>query len=101
MVCAKELHMRRRLQLQTFQVGQPRRRGEGLRIGTTRRPPRGVPRKRWKRDGYFDLWFPVVAPSFGLLRRMRGKDFDNPSVRRRFFQKYARELKQPPAKYAV
>jgi uncharacterized protein YeaO (DUF488 family) len=91
----------KRLHLQTFQIGQPRKRGEGLRIGTTRRPPRGVRRSRWKRDGYFDLWFPLVAPSATLLLRSRGADFDDPTARRRFFAAYSRELKQPPAKYAV
>lgn len=93
--------MKRKLQLNTFQYGQRRKRGERLRIGTTRRPPRGVPRNRWKRDGYFDLWFPVVAPSARLLSRIKGKDFDNPAVRRRLFAAYARELRQPPAKHAI
>jgi uncharacterized protein YeaO (DUF488 family) len=93
--------MKRRIRLRTFQIGQPRKRGEGLRIGTTRRPPRGVPRRRWKPDGYFDLWFPVVAPSNGLLRRVRGKDFGDPAVRRSFFAAYERKLGKPPAKYAV
>jgi uncharacterized protein YeaO (DUF488 family) len=99
--CVLAVQMKRRLHLQTFQIGQPRRRGEGLRIGTTRRSPRGVPRNRWKRDGYFDLWLPLVAPSARLLRQIRRKDFDNPAVRRSFFAAYARELRQPPAKYAV
>src|ERR1700730_5942991 len=91
--------MKRRLQVQTFQIGQSRKRGDGLRIGATRRPPRGVPWNRWKR--YFDLWFPLVAPSVGLLRRVRRKNLDNLAVRRRIFAAYARELRQPPAKYAV
>jgi uncharacterized protein YeaO (DUF488 family) len=61
--------MKRRLHVQTFEIRQPRKRREGLRIGTTRRPPRGVPRGRWQSDGYFELWFPLVAPSVALLRR--------------------------------
>ena len=89
------------LHLRTFQIGAPPKRGEGLRIGTTRRPPRGVPRARWKRDGYFDVWFPVVAPSAALLGRTRDRDFANPAVRRRFFEAYRRELRRPPAKHAV
>lgn len=73
--------METKIRLRTFQHGDSPKRGEGLRIGTTRRPPRGVPRKRWKRDDYFDVWFPVLAPSEALLRRfkrsrtMRFRDF--------------------------
>jgi uncharacterized protein YeaO (DUF488 family) len=54
------------LKLRTFRYGDPPKRGEGLRIGTTRRPPRGVSKARW--SDYFDVWFPVVAPSDKLLR---------------------------------
>lgn len=67
--------------LRTFRHGDAPKRGEGLRIGTTRRPPRGVPRLRWQRDDHFDVWFPVLAPSAALLRRfnrsqtMSYKDF--------------------------
>ena len=93
--------MKPRLQLRTFQIGAPPKRGEGLRIGTTRRPPRGVPRARWKRDGYFDVWFPAVAPSAALLGRTPREDFDNPAVRRRFFEAYQRELRRPPANQAI
>jgi uncharacterized protein YeaO (DUF488 family) len=53
--------------LRTFCYTDPPKRGEGLRIGTTRRPPRGVPKKRW--GEFFDVWFPVVAPSEELLRK--------------------------------
>src|SRR5262245_40360820 len=42
------------LRVRMFQIGAAPKRGEGLRIGTTRRPPHGVRRSRWQRDGYFD-----------------------------------------------
>ena len=89
-----------RLKLRTFRIGDPPKRGEGLRIGTTRRPPRGVARERWQRDGYFDVWLPIVAPSASLLRRMRG-DLSRPDVRERFFRAYERELEQSPARQTV
>ena len=92
---------RRELQLRTFQTGAAPKRGEGLRIGVTRRPPRGVPRRRWQRDGHFDVWFPVVAPSAALLTRFKETDFLDSAVRRRFFAAYLRELQRPPAKHAV
>ena len=63
--------MKNDIKLRTFRHGDPPKRGEGLRIGTTRRPPRGVPRNRWKKDDYFDVWFPILAPSAELLRRFR------------------------------
>lgn len=84
--------MQKTLKLSTFQIGNPRKRGQGLRIGTTRRPPRGVPKSRWVRDGYFDVWLPVLAPSDKLLNRIKGKNWDDTAVRNRFFDAYEREL---------
>jgi len=91
----------RRIHPRTFRIGAAPRRGEGLRIGTTRRPPRGVPQRRWRSDGYFDLWFPIVAPSHALLRWVKAKDFADAAVRRRFFDAYRRELRRPPARHGV
>ena len=84
--------MKKNLKLSAFQIGAPARRGEGLRIGTTRRPPRGIPKSRWVRDGYFDVWLPSLAPSTKLLARFKNRDFDDPSVRKVFFDSYEREL---------
>ena len=80
------------LKLKTFQIGAPAKRGDGLRIGTVRLPPRGVPRNRWQADGYFDVWYPVVAPSRKLLRWARSRNTDNPVVFRAFLHAYEREL---------
>jgi uncharacterized protein YeaO (DUF488 family) len=84
--------MKKRLRLSTFQIGAPARRGESLRIGTTRRPPRGVRKNRWVRDGYFDVWLPTLAPSAKLLARVKERDYDDPSVRKAFIDAYEREL---------
>ena len=56
------------IKLRTFQLGSPRKRGEGLRIGTVRFLPRGVQKKDYARLDYFDVWLPVVAPSRELIR---------------------------------
>jgi uncharacterized protein YeaO (DUF488 family) len=93
--------MKKRLKLGTFQIGSSRKRGEGLRIGTTRRPPRGVPRARWRRDGYFDVWLPTLAPSLELLRRTPRDRFDEPAVRKRFFAAYEREMQQSGARQTI
>jgi uncharacterized protein YeaO (DUF488 family) len=87
--------------LTTFRIGEPKERGQGLRLGVTRRPPRGVPKHRWQRDGYFDVWFPVLAPSAELLRRYRGRDWNDRRVRRRFLDAYERELRQPLSRQTV
>jgi uncharacterized protein YeaO (DUF488 family) len=84
--------MKTALKLSTFQIGSPVRRGQGLRIGTTRRPPRGVPKARYKRDGYFDVWLPAIAPSAKLLSRLKRRDSDDAKVMKQFFNSYEREL---------
>ena len=81
-----------KLKLSTFQIGAPAKRGEGLRIGATRLPPRGVPKSKWKIGGYFDVWLPVIAPSRQLLHWIKQRDINDPNVRRTFFDRYEREL---------
>ncbi len=71
--------MKPRLRLRTFRYGDPPKRGEGLRIGTTRLPPRGVKKEGW--GEYFDVWFPLLGPSRELLAR---RPFE--------FEAYAREI---------
>lgn len=50
-------------------LGTPRARDEGLRLGTVRRPPRGVKKADFARRNYYDLWLPVLAPSGPLVSR--------------------------------
>jgi uncharacterized protein YeaO (DUF488 family) len=50
------------------QLGTPRRHGEGLRVGTVRRPPRGVPKVDFARLDYYDVWFPNLSPSADLVQ---------------------------------
>jgi uncharacterized protein YeaO (DUF488 family) len=84
--------MKKVLRLSTFEIGTPRKRGQGLRVGATRWPPHGVPKSRWTRDGYFDLWFPALAPSLRLLGRFKSRDWNDAAVRKSFFDSYEREL---------
>ena len=49
------------------QLGTPRKPGEGLRLGTVRRPPRGVPKSDFARLDYYDVWFPNLSPSAELV----------------------------------
>ena len=50
------------------QLGTSRKKDEGLRIGTVRRPPRGVPKSDFARLDYYDVWFPNLSPSAGLVQ---------------------------------
>lgn len=50
-------------------LGSTRRRGEGLRIGTVRRPPRGVPKTKFASGDWYDVWLPTLAPSAALMGR--------------------------------
>ena len=49
-------------------LGAPRTPGEGLRVGTVRRPPRGVPKSDFARLDYYDVWFPNLSPSAALVK---------------------------------
>jgi uncharacterized protein YeaO (DUF488 family) len=49
-------------------LGTPRKRGEGIRIGTVRRPPRGVPKSDFAKLDYYDVWFPNLSPSAELVK---------------------------------
>lgn len=76
-------------------LGSPRRRGEGLRLGTVRRPPRGVPRTKFASDDWYDVWLPALAPSAALMQRTSKDEAGRwwPVFARRF----GAELKQPDA----
>ena len=50
------------MSIRIVQLGSPRAPGEGLRIGTVRRPPRGVPKAEFASRNYYDQWFPELSP---------------------------------------
>lgn len=53
--------------LRIVRLGTPRAKGEGLRIGTVRRPPRGVKKADFAREDWFDVWYPELSPSQELV----------------------------------
>ena len=55
------------MSIRIVQLGSPRLAGEGLRIGTVRRPPRGVPKADFARRDFYDVWLPILSPSPGLV----------------------------------
>ncbi len=56
------------MSVRIVRLGSARSRGEGLRIGTVRRPPRGVPKSQYVAQNWFDVWFPELAPSARIVK---------------------------------
>lgn len=54
--------------IRIVRLGTPRAAGEGLRIGSVRRPPRGVPKARFAADDWYDVWYPELSPTPQLMR---------------------------------
>jgi len=59
---------KRHMTIRILQLGSPRRPGEGLRLGTVRRPPRGVPKAEFARRDFYDVWLPALSPSAALVK---------------------------------
>ena len=77
-------------------LGNPRNTDEGLRIGTVRRPPRGVRKKDYASKNIYDIWFPNLSPSESLLKRyfpLQGE-----TSWKAFKRRFMAEMKQPEAK---
>lgn len=58
--------------IRIVRLGTPRVAGEGLRVGTVRRPPRGVPKERFAADDWYDVWLPNLAPSVETMQLGQG-----------------------------
>jgi len=80
--------------IHVVRLGSPRETGEGLRIGTVRRPPRGVSKKDFSRLNYYDVWLPQLAPSAQLVQWIR-KRGDSDSGWKQFERRFLRELSDP------
>jgi len=77
------------------QLGSPRSRGEGLRIGTVRRPPRGVPKADFAARDFYDVWLPELSPSEPLVRAALVADSEKSW--QSFVRRFRSEMKQPSA----
>jgi uncharacterized protein YeaO (DUF488 family) len=76
-------------------LGQPRAPAEGLRIGTVRRPPRGVPKGEFATRDFYDVWLPNLAPSEALVKRALAANDEREW--KAFVRAYRAEMKDPQA----
>jgi uncharacterized protein YeaO (DUF488 family) len=82
-------------------LGSPRKPDEGLRLGTVRRPPRGVPKSDFAKRDFYDVWLPNLAPSEPLLKQALQAPQQDAEQQARawkaFERKFRAEMKQPDA----
>jgi uncharacterized protein YeaO (DUF488 family) len=85
--------------VRVVRLGTPRAKNEGLRIGTVRRPPRGVPKKEFASGDWYDVWFPTLAPSVETMKL--GLAASTPAQWAAFVRKYRAEMARPEADHAI
>ena len=84
--------------LRIVRLGTPRAAGEGTRIGTVRRPPRGVPKAEFASRDYYDVWYPLLSPTPELVKEALQAQADASDKEWAAFVKHFRkELAQPEA----
>lgn len=87
------------MSVRIVRLGSPRTRDEGMRIGTVRRPPRGVPKSAFASQDWYDVWFPTLAPSLATMKI--GLAAKTPAHWAAFTRKYRAEMKAPEAQHAL
>ena len=87
------------MSLRVVRLGSPRLAGEGLRLGTVRRPPRGVPKAQFAAQDWYDVWFPTLAPSAETLKA--GLQAETPAQWNGFVRRYRAEMSAPDAQHAL
>jgi uncharacterized protein YeaO (DUF488 family) len=85
--------------IRVVRLGTPRTPGEGLRIGTVRRPPRGVPKAEFAARDYYDVWFPNLAPSLETMKEAQAAE--TPAQWNAFARKFRAEMAAPDASHAL
>jgi len=80
--------------LHIVRLGTPRLSHEGTRIGTVRRPPRGVPKSRFASDDWYDVWLPLLAPSPDLVKRALAAQKDDSAEGQREWARFVRDYRK-------
>ena len=79
--------------VRVVRLGTPRAKNEGLRIGTVRRPPRGVPKSEFASQDWYDVWFPNLSPSAETVKLAQSAK--TPAQWAAFARKYRAEMATP------
>ena len=85
--------------VRVVRLGSARVAGEGTRIGTVRRPPRGVPKADFAAQDWYDVWFPNLAPSVETMKV--GQQAKTPAQWAAFARKYRAEMATPDSSHAI
>ena len=85
--------------VRVVRLGSPRIEGEGIRNGTVRRPPRGVPKSEFASQDWYDVWFPSLAPSIETIKL--GQEAKTPAQWAVFVRKYRAEMAKPEAGHSL
>lgn len=85
--------------IRVVRLGSPRHPSEGLRVGTVRRPPRGVPKSEWGTRDFYDVWLPALAPSEALVKAAQA--LDDERGWRAFARRYRAEMAKPEARHVL
>jgi len=85
--------------IRVVRLGSPRAAQEGLRLGTVRRPPRGVPKTEFARQDWYDLWYPNLAPSVETMKL--GQQAATPAEWAAFVRKYRAEMATPENSHSI
>jgi uncharacterized protein YeaO (DUF488 family) len=81
------------MSIRILQLGTPRAPGEGLRLGTVRRPPRGVPKSEFASRDFYDVWMPLLSPSAELVAQAQAAEDEKSWAA--FRRKFTAEMAQP------
>jgi uncharacterized protein YeaO (DUF488 family) len=85
--------------IRVVRLGSERASNEGLRIGTVRRPPRGVPKAKFASENWYDVWFPNLAPSLETMKQAQAAE--TPAQWNAFVRKYRTEMAAPESSHAI
>ena len=85
--------------IRVVRLGSPRAEGEGVRVGTVRRPPRGVPKAAFAAGNWYDVWFPNLAPSMDTVKL--GQAATTPAAWDVFKRRYRAEMAAPDPAHAI
>jgi uncharacterized protein YeaO (DUF488 family) len=88
------------LAIHIVRLGDARTPNEGVRLGTVRRPPRGVPKSDFGKRDFYDTWLPELAPSADLVSWALADEW-TPARWRRFERRYRAEMREPHARHLI